>query len=53
MGEPVFRRPRYVMVAYRQYILGCKAKWGSARSLIHYREIIAEYLAAKREIHGR
>jgi len=47
------RDPRHVMVAYRQYILGCKKKWGSARSLVHYREIIEEYCRAKRRLVAR
>lgn len=37
------------MRTYRAHILGCKKKWGSARGLIHYRAIIGEYLAAKRD----
>ena len=41
---------RHVMVAYRRYILGCKARWGTARGLVHYRAIVGEYLAAKRDV---
>jgi len=36
------------MVAYRQYILGVKRKKGVARSLVHYKELVQEYLACKR-----
>jgi len=35
------------MRVYRRHILGSKRKWGTARGLIHYRAIVAEYLAAK------
>jgi len=41
---------RHVMVAYRQFILGQKKKYGTARSFVHYRELVAEYLQAKRDI---
>ena len=41
---------RHVMECYRGHILGCKRKWGTARGLIHYRAIVAEYLAAKRDV---
>ncbi len=40
--------PAHVMRCYRRYILSCKRKWGTARGLVHYRPIVAEYLAAKR-----
>ena len=42
------RDPRHIMTCYRQYILACKRKWGSARSLVHYHEIVREYLDAKK-----
>jgi hypothetical protein len=41
---------RHVMVAYRRYILGCKKKFGTARSQVHYRDLVDEYLAAKRDV---
>jgi|GEM_PF-5593505 len=53
--------PRHVMRCYRRYILNTKRKVNEqlsshgkapsrrgARSLIHYRAIVQEYLAAKR-----
>lgn len=40
------------MVTYRHYLIGCKRKFGSARSLIHYRALLAEYLSAKRDVLG-
>lgn len=40
--------PRHVMRCYRRYILERKRKWGTARGLIHYKAIVAEYFAAKR-----
>jgi len=43
---------RHVMVAYRQYILGCKKRFGSARGQFHYRELVDEYLRAKRDVLG-
>jgi hypothetical protein len=36
------------MLAYRRYILGCKKKYGTARSQVHYRELLQQYLVAKR-----
>lgn len=47
------RDARHIMETYRRYILACKKQWGSARSLIHYREIVQEYLAAKRRLLAR
>lgn len=43
-------KPELVMARYRRHILGCKKKWGTARSLIHYRALLDEYLAAKRVV---
>lgn len=40
--------PEHVMRAYRRYILGMKKKFGTARSQVHYRDLIETYLAAKR-----
>lgn len=42
--------PRHVMRAYRRYILGVKSKVGAARGLGHYRELVDQYLAAKRVV---
>lgn len=44
------RNPELVMRQYRRYILSCKKKWGTARGLLHYSEIMKEYLDAKRQI---
>jgi hypothetical protein len=41
---------RYVMEVYRQFILGTKKRYGTARSQVHYRDFIAEYLEAKRDV---
>jgi hypothetical protein len=41
---------RHVMERYRAHILGCKRHWTTARGLIHYRALLAEYLAAKRDV---
>jgi hypothetical protein len=38
------------MVCYRRYILGCKRKWGTARSLVHYKGYVQEYLNCKRKL---
>jgi hypothetical protein len=43
---------RHVMVAYRQFILGTKRKFGTARSFVHYKDIIQSYLTAKRQVLG-
>lgn len=40
--------PAHVMRCYRRHVLGTKKNKGSARGLIHYKAIVAEYLAAKR-----
>jgi len=40
--------PEETMKTYRAYILGCKRKFGTARSLVHYRDYIQAYLDAKR-----
>ena len=45
--------PAHVMRCYRRYILTSKRKFGSARALIHYKAIVGEYLAAKREVIAR
>lgn len=34
----------HVMRVYRGYILGCKRKFGRARGVFAYREIVEEYL---------
>jgi len=48
--------PRERAACYRSYLLGCARKWSKpgrprrgARSLVHYRGILDEYLKAKRE----
>jgi hypothetical protein len=45
--------PAHVMRCYRQHILGRKRSWGTARGLVHYKALVAEYLAAKRVVIGR
>ncbi len=41
---------RHVMFYTRHYILGAKKKFGTARSLVHYRDLIQTYLTAKRQV---
>jgi hypothetical protein len=41
---------RHVMGQYRRHILSAKKKFGSARSLIHYRRIVETYLDCKRAL---
>lgn len=61
-NEEMRRDPKYVMVAYRQYILGKKKLWNLqrcsngkpiakriCRALVHYRGYVDGYLEAKRE----
>ena len=38
----------HVRRQYRRHILSSKRKFGSARALIHYRELIETYLWTKR-----
>jgi hypothetical protein len=38
----------HVVSQYRRHILSSKRKFGSARALIHYRQILETYLWAKR-----
>jgi hypothetical protein len=37
------------MRIYRDYVLGCKRKYGTARSQVHYLDYVRAYLEAKRE----
>lgn len=41
-------KPALVMSQYRRHILSSKKRWGTARGLIHYRQLVETYLAAKR-----
>ena len=41
---------RHVMRQMRRYILATKKSFGTARSLVHYRDIIATYKEAKRQV---
>lgn len=41
--------PQHVVTAYRNYILGCKRKFGTARSQGKYRDLMSTYILAKRE----
>lgn len=38
------------MKSYRSFLVGTKKRNGSARSLVHYRGLLQEYLAAKRDV---
>jgi len=38
------------MEVYRDYILGCKRKFGSARGLVHYKDYLKEYCDAKKDV---
>lgn len=40
--------PAHVMRCYRGYLMKAKRQFGGCRSLIHYRRLLDEYLAAKR-----
>jgi hypothetical protein len=40
----------HIMRTYRAYILGCKKKYGTARSQVHYKDLVREYLQAKRDV---
>jgi hypothetical protein len=39
----------HVRARYRRHIMDCKKRWGSARSLIHYRQFIQIYLRTKEQ----
>jgi len=41
---------QHVVRSYRQYILGFKRTNGTARGLVHYRDIIRIYQACKLEV---
>lgn len=41
--------PQHIVSIYRGYILGFKRKYGTARSQVHYRDLMATYVLAKRE----
>ena len=49
MSHPHSSR-HHIMVAYRRFILGCKKKYGTARSQVHYHDLLCEYLEAKRDV---
>jgi hypothetical protein len=40
----------HVMRSYRAYLVGCIRKYGTARSQVKFRELLSEYLAAKRDV---
>lgn len=40
----------FLMKTYRAYILGSKKRNGTARSLVHYRDYVREYLTAKKDV---
>jgi hypothetical protein len=40
---------QHVVLCYRKFILSCKRKFGTARSQVHYLDIMRTYLRAKRE----
>lgn len=40
----------HIMQAYRRAILAFKRKFGTARSQVHYRDWLKEYLEAKRDV---
>ena len=44
--------PAHVMRQYRRHVLHFKRRYGTARSLIHYRKFVDTYLAAKRKVLG-
>jgi hypothetical protein len=48
MVDDLATNKRNVMETYRKFILGCKKKYGTARSQVHYRDYIQAYLVAKR-----
>jgi hypothetical protein len=39
----------HVLKAMRRHILGAKKSFGTARSLVHYHELLETYLTAKRQ----
>lgn len=41
---------QHVVRQIRRYLLGAKRSLGSARGLIHYRDLVATYLTAKRHL---
>ena len=40
----------HVVCSVGQFILGCKKRHGTARSQVHYRDLIQTYLTAKRQV---
>lgn len=39
----------HIVRTYRRAILSAKARFGTARSLVHYHDLVASYKTAKRE----
>lgn len=42
--------PHHIMTTYRRHIMASKQKFGSAHGLVHYKQFIEEYLAAKHRV---
>jgi len=40
--------PHHIVRQYRRHIMRTKERFGSARSLVHYRQLVACYLSSKR-----
>ena len=40
---------QHIITTYRRFILGCKRKYGTARSQGHYLNLMRTYVLAKRE----
>jgi hypothetical protein len=41
---------RHVMVAMRRYLLAAKKRFGQARGLCHYQDLLQTYVTAKRAL---
>ena len=44
--------PKHIMTTYRGHVLNWKRKYGSARGLFAYKEIVREYLRCKADVIG-
>lgn len=40
--------PQHIVRQYRRHIMRTKQRFGTARSLVHYRQLVQAYLSAKR-----
>lgn len=46
--EPKQRNAAHVALCYGKHLRGARKRWGTFRSLIHCRELVADYVLSRR-----